>query len=92
MEVRPDGSFENCVTEVAFVSRKQVARELGVSLRHLSNYVSVLLEACPDEFDYEEGSRAFDSEQYQALQKVRQLFTAGLLKRQVIDRLKIGGI
>lgn len=76
----------------ALYPRAKIRKQFKVSDRQLYNYVLLLLEAVPDEFEYQKHTECFDEEQYKALVKVRQFFKAGLHRKQILNKLRIEGI
>ncbi len=72
--------------------RKEVRRIFGIKDRQLKRYINLLMEAVPDEFEYQPNTSCFDEMQFKALSKVRRLFAAGMITPQIIDKLRVEGL
>lgn len=72
--------------------RQEVRKLFGIKDRQLKRYINLLIEAVPDEFEYQPNTSCFDESQFKALLKIRRLFMAGMITPQIMDKLRVEGL
>lgn len=83
---------ENTIHAEVELTRKQIACELGISVRQVDTYVELLKAEVPGEFKYETGQRVFTTRQREALHGTRELFLRKKLSKVVRVEIRKRGL
>lgn len=78
-------------TPLAGYSGREITKLLGITDRRLRDYLALLRESNPGEFNHPYRSSFYSPDSFQAIKKVRTLFSKGATATQVKQILRLEG-